>query len=288
MKNYFTLLFSLLYICCFSQTKEVLIDSIIKRNVFESHYVGAGGTMSEQYENFQKLFKISSEKELLKLTDHKNPILRVYSQTYFIEQNKNVIEIFKKELKRNKKIETYEGCLIDFEYTSSIIYHSYWNSVRLNSITEFDTIEKIRNEKMSIAIQNDEKLKLLDNLILKSNQDLYWLLYSRALDNQKNNNLDIKQVEKLAFKSNNFYAFDYLLKNDYENQKNNIERYFKGNFIKANFESENKIIYLFGFVDYLLKSNKKEYKDIVIKKLEKDLYWKEYNDSWLDDILEKY
>lgn len=270
------------------QTKKTLIDSIIKRNVFESHYVGAGGTMSEQYENFLKLIKISSEKELLKLTDHKNPILRVYAQTYFIEQNKNVIEIFKKELKRNEKIEALDGCLIDFEYTYSIIYHNYWNNVRLNSITDFDTVEKNHNEKMEFAIKNDATLKVLDSLILTSNQDLYWLLYSRAFDNQKNNHIDLKQIEKLAFKSNNFYAFDYLVKNDYKNQKDNIEKYFKGNFIKTNFESENKIIYLFGFVDYLLSSNKKEYKDIVIKKLEKDLYWKEYNDSWLDDILEKY
>lgn len=288
MKNYFILLFSLLCICCFSQTKEELMNSIIKRNVFESDCIGAGCTMSEQYENFQKLIKISSEKELLKLTDHKNSVLRVYAQTYFIEQNKNVIEIFKKELKRNKKIETYEGCLIDFEYTYSIIYHNYWNSVRLNSITEFDTIEKIRNEKMSIAVQNDEKLKLLDSLILKSNQDLYWLLYSRSFDNQKNNNLDIKQLEKLAFKKNNFYAFSYLVKNDYENQEYNLEQYFKSKFIKANFDSENKIYYLFDFIEYLLNSNNNEYKKLVAKKLNKSEYWKKYSGSNFYTLLENH
>lgn len=288
MKNYFTLLFSLLYICCFSQTKEALIDSIIEKNVFESHYVGAGGTMSEQYENFQKLVKISSEKELLKLTNHKNSVLRVYAQTYFIEQNKNVIEIFKNELKRNNKIETFEGCLIDFEYTYSIIYHNYWNTVRLNSFTELDTIEDIRNEKMLKAVENDEKLKLLDGLIMNSDNDLYWLLYSRAFDNQKNNQLDIKQVEKLAFNNSNFYAFDYLIKNDYENQKENIERYFKNKFINANFESEKKIYYLFDFVEYLLKSKNNEYKELVIKKLNKNEYWKKYSGSNFNELLKEH
>lgn len=288
MKNYFIILFSLFYTCCFSQTKEALIDSIIKRNVLESDCIGAGCQMSPQYENFQNLVKISSEKELLKLTNHKNSVLRVYAQTHFIEQDKNVIEIFNKELKRNKRIETYEGCLIDFEYTYSIIYHNYWNTVRLNSITEFDTITHIRNQKMLRAVENDEKLKLLDGLIINSDKDLYWLLYSRAFDNQKNNQLDMKQVEKLAFNNSNFYAFDYLIKNDYENQKDNIERYFKYKFIKANFESENKIYYLFDFIEYLLKSKNSEYKELVLKKLNKNEYWKKYSGSNFDELLEEH
>jgi len=57
MKKLLVIIFSLIITSCFSQTKEQLIDSIIKVNRVESDCVGIGCMVSPQYIRFQELSK---------------------------------------------------------------------------------------------------------------------------------------------------------------------------------------------------------------------------------------
>ena len=67
MKKLVTIILSLTISLCFSQTKEQLIDSIIKVNRVESDCIGIGCVVTPQYTRFQELKKKLSDKEIIEL-----------------------------------------------------------------------------------------------------------------------------------------------------------------------------------------------------------------------------
>ncbi len=268
----------------FAQSKEALIQSIVDYNVLDSDCIGITCARSPQYLNFQKLKKMLSKEELLKLSEHKNPVLRTYVQIELINQGYNVSKILSYELRKNEMIETQDGCLGDSELTSEIIYYTYRGKVLLASISENDD-EKTKEIKIKKAIEQDKTMKTLDSMMIYSDQELSNYRYLDIFENRKFDSEYLPQIEKMAFRKNNFFAFKYLLLNNPEYQ-NKIENYLKNDFITANFKSYNERGYFEQFIIYLLESNKEEYKNIATEKLKKDKSWKGYS-HFIEDILKK-
>lgn len=148
MKKLLIIILFLLSSLSFSQTKEELINAIIKINsldgddgIMDSNFDGEISKRkkisSNNFDNFEKLKKLISKDELIKLATYKNNVLRLYSIRELIKQNDNSINlknILLDEIKREHYIQTHEGCIISEDLTYSIIYHDYWNQVRMNAL----------------------------------------------------------------------------------------------------------------------------------------------------------
>lgn len=174
MKKLLTIIFSLIISLCFSQTKEQLIDSIIKVNRVESDCVGNGCRVSPQYTRFQELKKKLSDKELTELSKHKNPTIRTYASIELIQSGKgNVPELLSSELQNNELVETFEGCIIEMDPVSSVIYHEYWNKIRIEASSKI----KGNNYEQDLAIKKilatDVVMEKLDSIIIYSDKEVF-------------------------------------------------------------------------------------------------------------------
>lgn len=288
MKKLLTIIFYLTISLCFSQTKEQLIDSIIKVNRVESDCVGRGCVVSSQYKRFQKLKQKLSDKELIELSKHENPVIRSYVSIELINSNKgNVPELLVSELKKNEMVETFEGCLIDRESTSSLVYHEYWNKIRIEIIRKTDGNNYEQDMAAKKRLATDLTMEKLDSVIIYSKKDIDWLLYNRAFENRKHNDKYLPRIEELAFNKNNAYAFDYLKKYYSSEYSEKLENYLTIDFSKAKFQTENEVFYLHSFIEILLKSKSENFKQIAIDKLKTEEIWKKHK-GWFKTTLKKY
>ncbi|MGG8497847.1 hypothetical protein ACQY1Q_15655 [Tenacibaculum sp. TC6] len=288
MKKLLTITFSLTISLCFSQTKEQLIDSIIKVNRVESSCIGIGCMSSPQYARFQKLKKKLSQKELIELSKHKNATIRTYASIELIQSDKrNVPELLSAELQKNEMVETIEGCIIDFKPISSIIYHKYWNKIRIEASRKIKDNNHEQDLAMQKVLATDLTMEKLDSVIIYSEKEIYWLLYDRTFKNRKYKNSYLPRIKELAFSKNNAYAFDYLKKHYSTQYSVELENYLKNNFPKAKFKTENEVFYLHSFIEILLESKNDEFKKIAINKLRTDEVWKDQK-GWFNATLKKH
>jgi hypothetical protein len=280
MEKLLKIIFSLL-VCgnMFSQTKQELIKAIKEINVVDDgpNYISSSEDSSKvsryNAENFEKLKKLISEDELLKLSNNTNKVLRAYAiQELIWTENKkfDIVETFCNEIKKDQVVETIKGCIGDYDKLYSIVYHGYWNY--------------IGKEKRD----SDFIMQKLDSVVISSNNNLFWLLYSRAFENGKQNDLLLPKIEKLAFKRNNSYAILYLKKYYSEKYSEKIKSYLLNDFSKAKFKSdENDVFYFHDLIELLLDSNDENMKTIAIEKLRTEKIWKNYS-SWFDNMLEEH
>ena len=287
MRKLFTIIFSLTISLCFSQTKQQLIDSIINVNRVESNCIGNACLPSSQYKRFQKLKKKISYKELIELSKHENSTIRTYASIELIQSNKgNVPELLLTELRKNEMVETFDGCTIDVEPISSIIYHEYWNKIRIEA-----SRIKGNNYEQGLAIQKalatDLTIKKLDSILIYSEKEVYWLLYKRTFENRKHTDGYLSRIKELAFSKNNAYAFDYLKKYYSSEYSEELENYLKSDFSKAKFQTENEIFYLHSFIKTLLEIKNEEFKKIAIHKLRTEDVWKSRK-GWFYTTLKKH
>lgn len=288
MKKLLSILYSLIISVCFSQTKEQLIDSIIKVNRVDSDCVGIGCMVSPQYTRFQKLKEKLSDKELTELSKHENPTIRTYALIELIQSGKgNIPELLTAELQKNEMVETFEGCLMDIEPIPSIVYHEYWNKIRIEASQKVKGNNYEQDLAMKKALATDLIMEKLDSIIIYSNKEVYWLLYDRTFENRKHKDRYLPRIEELAFDNNNSYAFKYLEKFYQAEYSGKLDNYLRNDFPKATFQYENEVLYLQSFVEMLLESNTDDYKQIAIDKLKIEEIWKEYN-GWFKTTLKKH
>ncbi len=288
MKKLLTIIFSLSISICFSQTKEQLIDSIIKVNRVDSDCVGFGCSESKQYKNFQKLKSKLSDKELTDLSKHENPAIRTYASIELIQSNKgNVPELLSSEIQKNEMVETFEGCLMDIDPVSSVIYHEYWNKIRIDASRKTKGNNYEQDLAMQKRLETDLTMEKLDSIIIYSNKEVYWLLYSRTFENRKHKESYLPRIEELAFNRNNSYAFEYLKKHHPTRYSEKMENYLTTDFPKSKFQTENEVFYLHSFIEILLESKNQNFKQIAIDKLRTEKVWKKHK-GWFNTTLKKH
>lgn len=290
----------------YGQTKEELINAIIKVNslddwdgIIDRPFPGQIEKNIEKekistnnYYNFNKLKEIVSREELIKLTSHKNQVLRLYAIKELIEKNDITFDLKKviiEEIKHKKYIQVHSGCIISQELSYSILYHAYWNQVRINARdigTEND--EKKEEIAMQKAVENDKLLREINTEIIKLDKDIYWLIYERIFSSGKFNDNLKNDIVKLLFQFNNSYAFEYLKKN-YPDEAEKISKdYFDGYFGKQKFNTDNQIYYLYSFTEYAFTNDNKEIIEKVMTKLRTTKSWKMISGSFEHQIFRKY
>ena len=273
---------------CFSQTKKQLIDTIIKVNRVDSDCIGIACSESYQYNNFQKLKNKLSDKELIDLSKHENSTIRTYASLEIIQSNKgNIPELLSYELQKNDMVETFEGCIMGIDPVSSIIYHEYWNKIRIQSIKTSKGNNYEQDLVMKKIIATDFIMEKLDSIIIHSKKEVFWHLYSRAFENRKHKESYLPRIEELAFDNNNSYALEYLKKYYKSKYLEKVDSYFRIRFPNAKFQSENEIFYLHSFIETLLDSGIEEYKQIAVTKLKNNNSW-ELHSGWFKTTLKKH
>lgn len=240
-----------------------LRDSIAQFNEVQDSHIGYAGSPSEQYENYEKLLDIASDKDLLLLTEDTNYSVATYATFGLIERNNSTfIDVFERFLKDAKRVKTMKGCMVGSSLVSSEIYHEYWNKVRLES----------DNEK--IALQNDKNLLKLDSLILVSN-NAEWLLYDRVFNNRIFGDEYFSLIQSHAFERKNIYAIEYLFKNNLKEYQDEIIASMKEYLNKE----EIWPIYYDKIFEMLLSFKQNELNQLLVSEL-KDIK-EQYGDSQL-------
>lgn len=271
----------------YSQSKDKLINSILKSEMLESDCVGIGCSKGEQYLNFEKLLKIVSEKELIEFSKHKNPFLRMYVSMHLIDSNKaSLFKMFKYELEQNEIIPIIEGYLLDDKPTYEILYNHHYGKVVFKAYNEELSTEETQLRQKELVNLNKD-LKQVHSFIINSKNELNWLLYRRAFEFQEYDKTQLKQIEKLAFKKNNTLALLHLKYNHTKLYKEKIDNYLKSDFLKTNFNSDNGIYYLHALIEDLLDSENESYINLALKKLKIDNSWKAH-EEWFYETLSYY
>lgn len=122
-------LFPIFFLIHFSMLGQVVYDKanisnktlklakkIEKINVVKGEAVGYSGMRPEQYDNFEKLKKVATPKELEMLTRHPNPTVRCYAFQALTLVNKpeapiDLFKIIKEHLEDNEQVDTQFGCI---------------------------------------------------------------------------------------------------------------------------------------------------------------------------------
>ena len=291
MKQLLPILLFCLSGICFSQSKEKLLKEIEKANIVESDCVGSYCQEGEQYLNFKKLKKLLSAKELLGLTRSENPVLRSYAFREIIQntnKNDSVIDFLAFELDKNQTVLIFEGCTQGLELVSSLVYHEYWNKIRIEALESIKTDDEVkRNEAMQKRLASDEVMEKMDSIIVHSDKNVYWLLYLRAFENRKHKDSYVPRIEKLAFEQNNVYALYYLNQYYPTQSMQKIKSYFENEFQKVTFKEEEDSQYFVELIEFLINSNDVRFHEIALEKLRKDKDVWENNSYRIDAILEK-
>lgn len=240
---------------------EKVVTDIVKVNIIQDETIGFG-EKSENFTNYELLKSKASINDLLMLTNHKNSTVNGYSVFALIDKKYDKIpEIYSHFLDNDKKVETHKGCIVGEDNISSEIYHYYWNSVK------------------SENRENDSLLKKLDSITLY-NENSYWLLLLRALENRVYSKNYNARIEYLAFQKTNRDAIYYLLnwyKADYkEKLKNSLLDYL----YKTNFKDVGVTPY-YETLEELFKFRDESINGKIVEKLKKDEFWKIYESKFI-------
>lgn len=288
MKKILLLIFGLSINLGFSQTKQQLINSIVKVNSLQSNCIGIGCSESKQFKNFQLLKNMLSDEELFALSKHKEPVIRAYVAIEMIESQKgSVVDLLSTELTKGEDVETFRGCIISQLPLSFIIYNHYLNKIRIEAMQKNGGNNYEQDIAYKKAVATDIAMQQLDSLVLFSKQQEASLLYHYVFENRKYKENYLTRIEELAFQENEMSAFRYIKEYHIATHSTQIENYFKHNFLKADFSAGEKVFDLFWFIETLLKSNNEDHRQLAIQKLATDAVWKKR--SWkFQELLKKY
>lgn len=287
MKKYLLYLL-LIGFSSFAQTKQQLIDSIIKINELQDECRWMQCREWEQYRNWQRLLKQLSTKEVVALSKNDNPVVRMYATRELVLSGKGDAAIFfLEELKCDGRVVIVDADLMDEEYTYNIVYHDYWNKIRIEARNKVDfNNEALVNNAMEKRVEEDIKMFELDSIIL-AQDNTYWLLYARAFSNRKFAEQFLPRIEELAFKHNNAFALDHLHKYYYDIYQQQLLKYWREDFMRADFTNENGVYHYNYAIQILLEDKDKDLKQIAVTKLKTDRSW-ENDEGWFENTLKDY
>jgi hypothetical protein len=131
-----------------------IIANLTKYNRVEDKQIGEGGSLSEVYEEFERLIKIANDSELVNLTYHKNPSVRIYAFWGLAKRNyKGILDILNKHLNDTMTISYMAGCKIGTYRVNEF----YLEILRPNHIDNCFKLKEIEIEKYKKRIENNKQ-----------------------------------------------------------------------------------------------------------------------------------
>ena len=238
----------------YSQSVDEIVKRFVSTNEVQYEHIGFGSTNSKLYQDYLTFTKLADNKELIKLTNHNNAVVRCYAGWALIDRKYSRLDsIYQSFLNNDAEVTTYSIDIKDNDKISSEFYHRYWNSL--------DFKDKAK----------DSVLFKLDSLTLYNSKS-DWLLILRALENRIYPKSYNKQIEYLAFEKNNRDAIFYLsnwYKAEYVDKlKPALIKYLQ----TTDFKDVGTTPY-YQVIEELLKLKDEEIEQIIVEKLRKDKHW---------------
>lgn len=183
-----------------AQTVEELVESLSKAQILDA--ADFVGRKSEQFKTFERLKEIATIGDLLKLTNHENPVIACYTSWELIDKNYNRLDfVFKKFQERNEKFQIVSGCEGEESTLSEALYLRYFNKIYHKTVTWFD-------KKVPV----DSQLFKLDSLIL-FNDNVSEDLLNHAFQNNIFDEKFLDRIKFIAFEKKKFVAMKYIFNN---------------------------------------------------------------------------
>ncbi len=167
-----------------NQTKKN-VNRLIEYGEITGPFIGESGSKSEQYENFINFKKEVSEKELLFLIEHPNPVVKCYSFDVLVKKkHPDVFKILKSKLTDSSSVYTQYGCVgdrtqvNDYFIKSAIGYGPKSNYLTekqkyiLDSLILFkpNVVSEYKNHFLESTEPKKENYIRIRNLVLKGNR----------------------------------------------------------------------------------------------------------------------
>lgn len=176
-----------------------IAEKIEKINIVMGGAVGYSGMRPEQYDNFEKLRKVATPKELQLLSNHPNPVVRCYAFQALtlvdkLETSIDLFKIVKEHLEDSEKVDTQFGCIgsnmavSDF-FLSRALKKDYETDVYMY---ELDSLQE----------------KEINNLLIHSKKDSYGR--DRAIDAMEINAQNYAILKNLVLEEKNNTALQKL------------------------------------------------------------------------------
>lgn len=91
---------------------DSLIAGMVEKDCVYSRSVGWGGQYTRQYACFERLCELKNGEELLELTKHENPVVRMYGLKALENENSTYLSQAREQLKNDTSIVyTFSGCI---------------------------------------------------------------------------------------------------------------------------------------------------------------------------------
>ena len=97
----------------YAENQDSLIEGLIKADIVEERHIGIAGMYSKQFARYERLTELTNEKELLELTKHQSPIIRIYAFKGLLEKDSKLAEKAKNHLEIDStEFRHAAGCII--------------------------------------------------------------------------------------------------------------------------------------------------------------------------------
>jgi hypothetical protein len=151
---------------------QSVVDSLAELDVYASKSVGFSGKNSIEWEYFELLNNLATDEELVVLTDHKVPAVRIYSfKALTSRKYKFSFEILLKHLSDTQEVITNSGCMAGFPSKTNFLFLENVTCAK-NVFAEDEAIELTQreccelnrfqnhNRKIELSPKTDSLLKL--------------------------------------------------------------------------------------------------------------------------------
>ncbi len=124
-----------------SDSVSEILKEISKHNIYEYKTVGIAGTLSKQYQRYEKLERVATSDELIQISrDYKNAVARLYAFQALKLKGIVIPKDLQEQFDNDKsEIQTLNGC---FGNTSKVDELSKENFISQGSTTQFQNKEK--------------------------------------------------------------------------------------------------------------------------------------------------
>ncbi len=192
-----------------------LVREIAKENILNGAYIDLSKKRNKQFKRYKRLNKISTNAELVILTDNENPVVRSYAFWALSNRPKlDLLPILQKHLYDTTKCKTHLGCFIYEETVGDLYIETYIPEFVYGKLTPKADYKK---EFIDSVLLNDKSiiLKTKYDLLLKIKPEPKYYSRVKEIATTENSpesilalaryqNPDDVEILKELFKKNNF------------------------------------------------------------------------------------
>jgi hypothetical protein len=186
-----------------------VVEKIEKENILMGEAVGIAGVKPEQYKNFITLQDVATEKDLKKLTEHANGVVRSYAFWALVtKKSDDVFPILLSHVRDNEQVETMFGCIVSQTGVADFFIEIARDKLTKSQINQLNktlifgnNINLYAKDQLLRFLEPNEKYYLRLKEIVESEANPYGIIALARFKNEK----DIQYISTLFNNEENHY-----------------------------------------------------------------------------------